>query len=82
MDAHSLRYHHRRSPGLGELAEAEILGDASLQTMTLRNGVEAVEPFELHPTFMSYKYEVFEHLQLLCLDIWLHTHSVTTTDVP
>ena len=38
MDAHSLRYHHRRSPGLGELAEAEILGDASLQTMPLRNG--------------------------------------------
>ena len=26
--------------------------------------VEAVEPFKLHPTFMLYKYEVFEHLQL------------------
>jgi len=34
--------------------------------------VEAVEPFKLHPTSMSYKYEVFEHLQLLCIDIWLH----------
>ena len=43
--------------------------------------VEAVEPFKLHPTSMSYKYEVFEHLQLLCIDIWLHTHSVTTTEV-
>jgi hypothetical protein len=43
--------------------------------------VEAVEPFKLHPTFMSYKYEVFEHLQLLCIDIWLHTHSVFITDV-
>jgi hypothetical protein len=43
--------------------------------------VEAVEPFKLHPTFMSYKYEVFEHLQLLCVDIWLHTHSITITDV-
>ena len=21
---------------------------------------------------MSYKYEVFEHIQLLCIDIWLH----------
>ena len=44
--------------------------------------VEAVEPFKLHPTFMSYLYEVFEHLQLLWMGIWLHTHTViTTTDV-
>ena len=43
--------------------------------------VEAVEPFKLHPTSMSYLYEVFEHLQLLCIDIWLHTHSVIITDV-
>ena len=43
--------------------------------------VEAVEPFKLHPTSMSYKYEVFEHLQLLCIDIWLHTHSVIITDI-
>jgi len=43
--------------------------------------VEAVEPFKLHPTFMSYRYEVFEHLQLLCIDIWLHTHSIIITDV-
>jgi hypothetical protein len=45
--------------------------------------VEAVEPFKLHPTFMSYLYEVFEHLQLLGMGIWLHTHTVrsTTTDV-
>ena len=43
--------------------------------------VEAVEPFKLHPTSMSYKYEVFEHLQLLCIDIWLYTHSVIITDV-
>jgi hypothetical protein len=33
MDAHSLRYHHRRSPGLGELAE--ILGDVNVQTIPL-----------------------------------------------
>jgi hypothetical protein len=43
--------------------------------------VQAVEPFKLHPKSMSYKYEVFEHLQLLCIDIWLHTHSVFITDV-
>ena len=43
--------------------------------------VEAVEPFKLHITSMSYLYEVFEHLQLLCIDIWMHIHSVTTTDI-
>ena len=45
--------------------------------------VEAVEPFKLHITSMSYLYEIFEHLQLLCIDIyiWMHIHSVTTTDV-
>ena len=43
--------------------------------------VEAVEPFKLQITAMSYLYEVFEHLQLLCIDIWMHIHSVTTTDV-
>jgi hypothetical protein len=43
--------------------------------------VEAVEPFKLHITSMSYLYEVFEHLRLLCIDIWLHTHSVTIADV-
>jgi hypothetical protein len=41
--------------------------------------VEAVEPFKMHPTSMSYLYEVFEHLQLLCIYIWMHTHTVTTT---
>jgi hypothetical protein len=44
--------------------------------------VEAVEPFKLHPTFMSYKYEVFDHLQLLGMGIWLHTHSVITDVSP
>ena len=43
--------------------------------------VEAVEPFKMHPTSMSYLYEVFEHLQLLGMGIWMHIHSVTTTDV-
>jgi hypothetical protein len=43
--------------------------------------VEAVEPFKLHPTSMPYLYEVVEHLQLLGMGIWMHIHSVTTTDV-
>ena len=45
--------------------------------------VEAVEPFKLHPTSMSYKYEVFEnhYHQLLGMGIWLHTHSIIITDV-
>ena len=43
--------------------------------------VEAVEPFKLHPTSMSYLYEVSEHIQLLGISIWMHIHSVTTTDV-
>ena len=30
---------------------------------------------------MSFLYEVFEHLQLLGMGIWMHIHSVTTTDV-
>jgi hypothetical protein len=41
--------------------------------------VEAVEPFTLNPTSL---YEMFEHLQLLGMGILMHTHSVTTTDVP
>jgi hypothetical protein len=43
--------------------------------------VESVEPFKLHITSMSYLYEVFEHLQLLFIDIWMHIHSDATTDV-
>jgi hypothetical protein len=43
--------------------------------------VEAVEPFKLHPTSMLYIYKVFEHLKQLCMGIWQHTHTVTTTEV-
>jgi hypothetical protein len=39
--------------------------------------VEAVEPFKLHPTSMSYLYKVFEHLKLLVMGIWMHIHSIT-----
>ncbi len=42
--------------------------------------VEAVEPFKLHPTSMSYIYEVFEHLLRLWMGIWLLIHIITTID--
>jgi hypothetical protein len=42
--------------------------------------VEAVEPFKLHPIMMIYIYEVVEHLLRLWMGIWLHTHTVATTD--
>jgi hypothetical protein len=66
---------------LGELAES--LGDVSVQTIPIRNG-QGCRTFQMHITSMSYLYEIFEHLQLLCIDIyiWMHIHSVTTTDVP
>ncbi len=58
------------------------LGDARVQTIYHYAIVDDVEPFKLHPTFMSYLYEVFEYLQLLGMGIiWMHIHSVTTTDV-
>ncbi len=43
--------------------------------------VEAVEPFKLHPTSMSYIYKVFEHLKQLWMGMWQHTYTVTTTEV-
>ena len=43
--------------------------------------VEAVEPFKLHLTSMSYIYSVFEHLKQLWMGIWQHTHTITNTDV-
>jgi hypothetical protein len=42
--------------------------------------IEAIEPFKLHPMSMSYIYEVFECLLRLWMGIWLHIHTVTTTD--
>jgi hypothetical protein len=43
--------------------------------------VEAVEPFKLHHTSMSYIYKVYEHLKQLWMGIWQHTHTITTTEV-
>jgi hypothetical protein len=43
--------------------------------------VEAVEPFKLHPTSMSYIYKVVEHLKQLWIGTWQHIHTITTTEV-
>ncbi len=43
---------------------------------------ETVEPLKLHPMSMSYIHERFEHLLRLWMGIWLHTHTITTTDAP
>jgi hypothetical protein len=48
------------SPDLGEFTE--ILDDVSVE-MSHYTIVEAVEPFKLHPTLMSYIYTVFDHLK-------------------
>ncbi len=42
--------------------------------------VEAVEPFKLHLMSMWYIYERFEHHLRFWMGIWLHTHTLTTTD--
>ncbi len=42
--------------------------------------VEAVEPFKLYPMSMSYIDEVFERPLRLWMGIWLHTHTINTTD--
>jgi hypothetical protein len=42
--------------------------------------IEAEEPFKLHPMSMPYIYEVFERFLRLWMGLWLHTHTITTTD--
>ncbi len=41
---------------------------------------ETVEPLKLHHMSMSHIYEVFENLLRLWMGVWLHTHTITTTD--
>ena len=45
------------------------------------NMPEAIEPFNLFPTSVSYIYKVFEYLWQLWIGIWLQAPTVTTTDV-
>jgi len=39
---------------------------------------EVPAPQRLHPLTMSYIYKVFEHLELLWMDIWVHPYA----DIP
>ena len=43
--------------------------------------IEAVEPFKLYPTSMTYILLVFEHLKQLWMGIWQHSHTITTTEL-
>ncbi len=42
--------------------------------------VEAVDSFKLHFMSTSYTYEVFECLLRFWMGIWLHTHTIITSD--
>ncbi len=63
------------SPDLWDLAE--ILPDASVQTMPLCFGW-GCRTFQTASHVMSYIYEVFEHLLRLWMGIWLHNHTINT----
>jgi hypothetical protein len=66
------------SPDLREFAEN--IYDVNVKTIPLRYRRDCI-PFKLHPTSMSYKCELFEHLKQLWMGIWQHTHTFTTTDL-
>ncbi len=65
------------SPDLGKLAE--ILPDASVQTMPLHFGW-GFRTFQTASHAMPCMYEVFEHLLRLWMGIWLHILIITSTD--
>ena len=39
--------------------------------------VEASKPRKLHPTSISYIYNVFKHLDMLWMDMWVHPYTDT-----
>ncbi len=39
--------------------------------------VEASKPHRLHSTSISYIYNVFQHLDMLWLDMWVHPYTDT-----
>jgi hypothetical protein len=59
---------------------AEILDNVNVN-LSQYAITEAVEPFKLHPTSISFIYKVFEHLKQLWMSIWQHIHTVATTEV-
>ena len=57
------------------------IGESWLKSSVMEVRWEAVAPFKLHPASMIYIYEMLEQLQLSWMGIWLHSHTVTTTDI-
>ncbi len=43
--------------------------------------VEATNSFRRHLTSISYVYKVFEHLDMLWMDIWVHPYTVILVQV-
>ncbi len=43
--------------------------------------VKAPNPCRLHPTYISYVYKVFEHLDELWMGVWVHPYTVTLVQV-
>ena len=39
--------------------------------------VEAPNPLGVHPTSMSCVYKVFQHIDMLWMDIWVYPYTVT-----
>jgi hypothetical protein len=66
------------SPDLWEFAESYLMQVCKPCHFAF---IEAVESCKLYPMSMSYIIEVFEHLLRLWMDIWLDTHTITTTDI-
>ncbi len=66
------------SPDLGMFAE--ILPDASVQTMPLcfDRGCRTIQTAS--HVYVIHIYEVFEYLLRLWMGIWVHNHTITTTD--
>ncbi len=73
MASHSHRYHHRHFPRFVRIGWNPTWCKFGNHAMLWLS-------FQLHPMSMSYIYEVFEHRLRLWMGIWLHTHTITTTD--
>ncbi len=71
MASHSYLYHQRH------LLNSYLMQVCKPCHYTL---VEAVEPFKLHSMSMAYLNIIFKQLLRLWMGIWLHTHTITTTD--
>ena len=79
LDVHSYHYNIKHYTAFGELADM-VLGDGLVQTMHYTM-VEAVRPFKLDTTSISYIYKVFDYLLLLWIGICMYIHTITTSSI-